>query len=140
MTNLDRHAAYLLSLADTLIPAFGRMPAFSGVCTMDDVARCLGFRPDVEADFERAVATRRADGDPRAAILQLAADDPRGFAALGLIVVSAYHMDPRVRELIGYPGQEIIPIRPTDAATDLRGDLLKPVVVRGRRYVPTPAA
>lgn len=140
MTDLSRHAAYLLSLADTLIPAHGKMPAFSAACSLDDVVFCLGFRPDVVADFERAVATRRADGDSRAAILQLATDDPSGFAALGLIVVSAYHMAPRVRELIGYPGQEAIPIRSTDAAADLRGDLLKPVVERGRRYVPTPAA
>lgn len=137
MAALPDHAAYFLSLADTLIPAYRDMPAFSAACSLDDVTRCIGFRPDVTDDFERAISIER-DKDARAAILQLAADDPKAFAALGLIVVSAYHMAPRVRELIGYPGQESRPIRPGEADTFLSDGLLQPVIDRGRRYVPTP--
>ena len=138
MPALQDHAAYFLALADTLIPAYQEMPAFSVVCDLDQVARCLVFRPDVAEDFDRAIAIER-DGDARAAILQLAADDPAAFSALGLIVVSAYHMTPRVRELIGYPGQESRPIQPGEADTYLSDGLLQPVIDRGQRYVPTAA-
>lgn len=138
MPALQDHATYFLSLADTLIPAYGEMPAFSAVCSLDDVANCIGFRSDVADDFDRAISVDRG-ADARAAILSLATDDPKAFSALGLIVVSAYHMAPRVRELIGYPGQESRPIHPGEAATYLDDGLLQPVIDRGQRYVPTPA-
>ncbi|HMN87520.1 MAG TPA: hypothetical protein PKA74_16250 [Bauldia sp.] len=138
MSVLEEHAAYFFALSDTLIPAYGEMPAFSAACTLADVAACLAFRPDVADDFNRAIAIERS-GDGRAAVVELAADDPKAFSALGLIVVSAYHIAPRVRALIGYPGQESRPIRPGEADADLRDGLLQPVIDRGRRYVPTPA-
>ena len=41
-----------------------------------------------------------------AAALALNKDDPAALSAIGLVASAAYYMSPRVRLLIGYPGQE----------------------------------
>lgn len=130
---------FLLLLADVLVPAAEGMPAFSTVCTPAEIAKCLSIRQDVVGDLQRALASESLGLDPYATLVRLASDDASAFIALGLIVVSAYYMSPRVRELIGYPGQESLPIRPGEADYYLRDGLLQPVISRGQRYVPTPA-
>jgi hypothetical protein len=138
MSKLEDNAAYFQSLADVLIPNYQQMPAFSAVCSIADVARCVEFRPDVADDFNRAVTPPAGHTDARASLVRLADEDPTAFSALGLIVASAYHMAPRVRELIGYPGQESKPVRPGEAESYLSDGILNQVIERGQRYVPTP--
>lgn len=138
MTALTRNADHLLALADLLIPACEGMPAFSAVVGVDDIALCLELRPDVAADFERAIDRPWQEEAVSSALQALAIEDAPALAAFGLIIVSAYYMAPRVRESLGYPGQVAVPIRRGDAVHDLRDDILAQVVARGRRYVPTP--
>ena len=53
---------------------------------------------------------------------------------LATVVSAAYYMNPKVRKLIGYPGQSQNPIYPDEAEYDLRDGLLDPVL---RRYSAT---
>ena len=98
-------------LADVLVPAHGKMPAASAVGTheglLDDV---LKHRPDIRDDLLRAL-TAAQGREPRAAANDLLRQDAAAFDALGLAVSGAYYMSPRVRELLGYPGQESVVLR-----------------------------
>ncbi len=112
-------------LADELLPATGDLPAPSSVGVSERwLDRALAARPDLAAPLERALAAGVSASE-------LADADPEAFAALALLVPGAYYLHPRVRRLIGYPGQ-----RPDPAADDesdhwLRDGLLDPVVARG---------
>jgi hypothetical protein len=57
---------------------------------------------------------------------------------VSLAASGGYYMSPRVRDLIGYPGQENRPFDP-DKTTEYLGDgLLAPVIARGPIYRATP--
>jgi hypothetical protein len=49
--------------------------------------------------------------DVRARLETLERDEPSTLAAFQLVIVGGYYTDRRVRELIGYPGQEAIEVR-----------------------------
>jgi len=62
--------------------------------------------------------------------------DPNGFNDLGVVLANAYFMHPKVREAIGYPGQEA-----RDSSTGLGDEdraLMQPVVNRGPMFRPLP--
>ena len=130
------HAAFL-QMADVLIPASDPMPAFGAVCDGPAVEASLGFRPDLREAFVRA---ERADlaGGAEAALERLNETDREAFAALSLIAITTYYMQPRVRELIGYPGQENISYDPRATQSYLTDGTLGHVIGRGRKYRPTP--
>jgi hypothetical protein len=125
-------------LADVLVPAHGKMPAASAVGTheglLDDV---LKHRPDIRGDLLRAL-TAAQDREPRAAANDLLREDAAAFNALGLAVSGAYYMSPRVRELLGYPGQESVSYDPYATPNYLTDGMLERVVARGPIYRPTP--
>ena len=58
-------------------------------------------------------------------------DDPAAFAALALLAPGAYYLHPRVRRLIGYPGQKPEPAPDDESDYWLRDGLLDPVIARG---------
>ena len=99
-TSTPEQRAAFARLADELLPATGDLPAPSTLAIEQKwLDRALATRPDLEADLERALAsgaTARALHD----------DDPTAFFALGLMATGAYYLHPRVRRLIGYPGQK----------------------------------
>jgi choline dehydrogenase-like flavoprotein len=75
--------------------------------------RALAARPDLAADFERALGA--------ADVESLQKDDSQAFAALGEIVSGAYYMNVKVRKRIGYPGQKSNPPFPDEADYYLEG-------------------
>ncbi len=132
----DPNATYM-KLADFLIPAYQRMPAFSTVCDMAMVERSIGFRPDVKEAFHRGLQTE-ASGDAEAMLEHLNTQDREAFDAITLITVTTYYMSPQVRALIGYPGQENVPYDSKETQVYLTDGSLGQVIARGRKYKPTP--
>ena len=130
--------AVFQQLADVLVPAHGKMPAASAVgaheTLLDDV---LKHRPDIRDDLLRALMAARGQ-EPRAAANNLLRQDEAAFNALGLAASGAYYMSPRVRELLGYPGQESVPYDPYATPEYLTDGLLERVVARGPIYRGTP--
>jgi hypothetical protein len=125
-------------LADLLVPAHGKMPAASAVgaheALLDDV---LKHRPDIRDDLVRALKAAQGQ-EPRAAANNLLRQDAAAFNALGLAVSGAYYMSPRVRELLGYPGQESVSYDPYATPNYLTDGMLERVVARGPIYRATP--
>jgi hypothetical protein len=131
-------AATLMALADFLIPAHDEMPAFSTVCDMKAVETSLGFRPDLKDAFRGALTSADLAEGAEAALERLNRSNPQGFSALTLILVTTYYMQPKVRELIGYPGQEHVDYDPKATQAYLTDGMLGRVIGRGRKYRPTP--
>ena len=103
--------ARLATLADELIPAGDGMPAASQVgiheALLDQV---LLSRPDLAEPLGRALDSDV--GDPPARLMTLATSDWPAYQALVEVVSGGYYLHPRVRKLIGYPGQEARPVQP----------------------------
>jgi hypothetical protein len=130
--------AVLTALADALLPAADGMPAASEVDVPGKwMDRALRARPDLEPELLR-VLDGGSEPDPGARLAQLRGDDPAALETLVLLVTGAYYMHPKVRKLIGYPGQKAAPEYPDEAEYYLRDGLLDPVVARGSIYRPTP--
>lgn len=133
---LDRTT--LAALADVLIPAADRMPAASEAGAagewLDEVLRLRG---DLEAPLQGLL--ERARGvDPPVEVERLEREEPEAFEALATAVAGAYFLNPEVRRLIGYPGQEPRPIEPEEPPDYEQDDLLASVVERGPIFRPTP--
>ena len=113
------------------------MPAFSQACDMDSIRRSLDFRPDVKEAFQRALRADLGSG-PQAALDWIHVHDKEAFDALTLIAVTTYYMQPAVRQLIGYPGQENVSYDPLATQEYLTDGSLGQVIAAGRKYKPTP--
>jgi hypothetical protein len=133
---LDRET--LAGLADALIPAADGMPAASEAGAagrwLDEVLR---VRDDLEQPL-RAVLDRARGADPGAEVDRLQLEEPEAFEALSTAVAGAYFLNPDVRRLIGYPGQERRPIVAEDPPDYERDGLLASVAGRGTIFRPTP--
>jgi hypothetical protein len=123
--------ATLAGLADVLVPAAGGMPSASEVGVHERrLDRVLASRADLEeplATIARAAAGRVPDAEVR----RLHAEDEEGFGLLLTVVTAAYYGSPKVKRLIGYPGQRPHQVFPDQAEHDLRDGILDPVVARG---------
>lgn len=138
MTSEQR--AVLAALADALLPAADGMPAASEVDVPGKwMDRALRARPDLEPELLR-VLDGGSQPDPENRLAQLRGDDPAALETLVLLVTGAYYMHPRVRKLIGYPGQKATPEYPDEAEYYLSDGLLDPVLARGPIYRPTPVS
>lgn len=133
--SLDSEAREALNrLADLLIPPHEKMPSASeadadGVW----VDRALQARPDLIEPFN-ALLRELQNEPPEQAIRRLDKEDPERFALLTEIVAGAYFMNPKVRDLLGYPGQRAIPVHDMTEELD---ELVAPVMARGPIYRPT---
>jgi hypothetical protein len=128
---LDRET--LAALADLLIPEADGMPSASQAgatgAWLDEVLR-------VRADLEEPLVqlTEAARGrDAGHEVERLRAEQPELFEALTTAVAGAYFMNDKVRERLGYPGQQAKPLE-----RDLDLELLQPVIDRGTIFRPTP--
>ena len=122
------------AIADVLIPAAEGMPAATEVDVHNEVAdRLLGLRPDLLEPFKRGCAAS-VDKEAQTAAEWLNEHDPEALSAIGLIASAAYYMSPRVRELIGYPGQESRPADPDETPEYIANGMLKVVEDRGPIY------
>ena len=130
----DQRAAYA-SLADVLIPSAEGMPSASEADVptrwIDDA---LGYRPDLVPAFQRAIAAAGSLPTAAEVVEWLNANDSTAFDALGVLTSGSYFLNPKVKELIGYPGQV-----PSPAYDDVNtyADMLEQVAERGPVYRPT---
>lgn len=134
----ETYRATLAGLADLLIPAAYGMPAASqaGVTGhwLDEVLRLRpDFGPPLAAILERVRAM-----DAGAALAEIRTSDPDGFFVLTEVVAGGYFLNPEVRQAIGYPGQQSVPIVPEDPPDYEQDGLLASVAARGPIFRPTP--
>jgi hypothetical protein len=133
---LDRER--LGELADALIPAGSGMPSATEAGAVGEwLDAVLGARPDLAVPLA-GVTAAAAGMEPAEAIAALPTHDPAAWAAFTTAVPAAYFMNSDVRERLGYPGQQAVPID-ADAAPDyLEDGLLESVQARPPVYRPTP--
>ena len=131
-----RERTILAGLADVLIPAGSGMPAASeagvGGEWLDAV---LAARPDLVDPLRAILAS--ADG-VRAAEAVERLREGSGFGVLAEIVPNAYYMNPLIRDRIGYPLQQAVPIDPAADEDPEALALITSVRGRGTIYRPTP--
>lgn len=128
------------ALADALLPADGPMPAASAADEDGGwLDRVLKVRPDLVPVLTR-VLSAAAGRDPLSEVRRLKLEDPPGFLAFASACAGSYYLNPAIRRLIGYPGQEPSLPEPGEADSELGGGILDPVVARGPIYRPTPAS
>ena len=129
--------ATLAALADVLIPAGADLPSASqaGVAErwLDEVLTAL---PEV-AEPLAALLQGLGGEEPSAAVARLQIDDPAGFDLLCTVVAGAYFLNPHIRQMIGYPGQQALPIQVEDPPDYEQDGLLASVIARGPIYRPT---
>jgi hypothetical protein len=133
MSKIDQQVRETFAgIADILIPEAEGMPSASavGVHEAQYLDRILGLRPDLAEAFFRGIQSAQGR-EPRPAAEKLHASDESALGAIGLIASSAYYMSPRVRELIGYPGQTSRPFDPDETPEYLTNGMLKRVLERG---------
>jgi hypothetical protein len=126
----DAERATFGAIADHLIPAAHGMPSAAEVVTEHRQRFVFTARPDLVEPVRRALAAGAGD-DPAVRLAALAEDDPAALAALQLAIVAGYYTDKRVRELIGYPGQEALTIRTWELPAYLEEGLIDAVLARG---------
>ncbi|WP_099022937.1 GlcG/HbpS family heme-binding protein [Mycolicibacterium palauense] len=126
-------------VADALIPDYGTRPSASGAQVPTRwIDAALAARPDLLAPL-REVLAACADvtpSTPASTVFARLQDlDPALVGAVGTLTAGAYFLNPAIRELIGYPGQES---RTYSVGTDLPYlNMLERVVERGEIYQPT---
>ena len=130
--------ATLAALADVLIPAGADLPSASaaGVAEgwLDEVIAAL---PEVREPLAALLLALHGQ-EPATAVARLQVDDPAGFDLLCTVVAGAYFLNPDVRRMIGYPGQQAVPIQVEDPPDYEQDGLLASVIARGPIYRPTP--
>ena len=126
----DAERVVLAAVADHLIPAAHGMPSAAEVLTYDRLRFVLNARPDLAEPIRTALRAGLAD-DPASRVAALAANEPAALGALQLAIVAGYYTDKRVRELIGYPGQEAITVRSWELPPYLDEGLIDAVIARG---------
>lgn len=141
MSNINDQVRSTFSrIADVLIPEAEGMPSASaiGVQTEMYLDRILGLRPDLSEAFFRGISSSEGK-DPKTAAEDLNAHDSEALSAIGLVASSAYYMAPRVRELIGYPGQQSVTFDADAVPEYVANGMLKQVEDRGPIFRPTPS-
>ncbi|MDG2479355.1 MAG: hypothetical protein P8Q36_00600 [Alphaproteobacteria bacterium] len=139
-TNLDDNLRSVFAgIADILIPAAEGMPAATEVGVHETlVDRILGLRPDLREAFMRGLKASEGK-DPKSAAEHLNSSDAAALGAIGLVASAGYYMTPRVRELIGYTGQESRAEADPDATPEyVANGMLQQVIDRGAMFKPTP--
>lgn len=126
----DAERELLAFVADHLIPAAHGMPSAAEVVTDERIRFVFTARPDLVEPVRTALRAGLA-ADPAERVAVLAADEPAALGALQLAIVAGYYTDKRVRELIGYPGQEAITIRSWEVPPYLEEGLIDAVLARG---------
>jgi hypothetical protein len=125
------------AMADVLICEADGMPSATQVDVHTRwIDEALRLRPDLRDGLDAAIEFVRAASDVRQALGAIAIEQFEVFTALGTLTAGSYYMDDRVRQLMGYPGQE--ERRLVDDAEEYL-DMLERVVDRGPVFRATPA-
>lgn len=127
------------AIADVLIPNAEGMPSASEMDVHGDMLdHILSLRPDLRENFLRGL-TKAGGRDATEAANDLNRNDAAALTAIGLVASAGYYMTPRVRELIGYPGQQSRPETDPDAVPEyVANGMLQQVIDRGPIFRPTP--
>jgi hypothetical protein len=128
----------LAVLADQLISGGDGLPSASGADVHGVwIDRVLAARPDLS---EVVTSVTGRAGDPPTDLEALKEQDPARFDTFAYAVAGAYLMNPRVRGLLGLPGDapRRNPAFPDESDYYLSDGILDPVVQRGPIYRPTP--
>jgi hypothetical protein len=134
----DEQRAVFAGLADVLVPHAQGMPAASEVGVHRKwLDRALGARPDFAPKLLEILS--EAEGkDPEEEVQRLYESGSAGFGVLSMLTTGAYYLNPKIRKLIGYPGQKSTPPYPDEADYYLRDGILDPVIARGPIFRPAP--
>lgn len=125
----DDERATLAAIADQLMPSAHGMPSAAEIVTDARLRFVLRARPDLARPLRAAL---RPDlGSDVTARLQILADEPANLSALHLTIVGGYYTDPRVKDLIGYPGQMALELRSWEVPVYLEEGLIDAVLARG---------
>ena len=122
--------AALAAVAGHLIPAAHGMPSAAEVVTDARLRFVLTARPDL-VDALRAALRPDLGDDAAARVAALERDEPDHHGALVSTVVFAYYTDRRVRELLGYPGQEAKTLYSWKVPDFVEEGLIDQVLARG---------
>ncbi len=129
-------------LGDAVIPAFDEMPSASAVNAVTGVRRMvLPVRRDLVPGLARAADFALAAGADRPAeeiVSALIQSDSEAFDSLFRAVAGAYYADPRVRDLLGYPGQVAHSYDLSLTPEYVTNGWLDRVLARGPRYRAVP--
>ena len=132
----DGERVILAELADVLIPAGAGMPSASEAGVAGDwLDAVLAARPDL-VDPLRAILAAAAGAPAEEAVERLR--EHGGFGVLAEIVPNAYYMNPAIRDRIGYPLQQAVPIDPAADEDPEARALIASVRARGTICRPTP--
>jgi hypothetical protein len=103
------------------------------------VETVCGLRPDL-VEPVRALLGRVAEAFP-ADVAALMADHADAFPALSELVASAYFLDPRIAELLGYRARKALALGDLDAQDVELEELTGPVMKKGTEvFRATPGA
>jgi hypothetical protein len=129
-TFTERERELLGALADMLIPRDGTMPAATEIDVhVLGVETVCGLRGDL-VEPVRALLTRVDQAFP-ADVGALMADHAAEFPALSELVASAYFLDPRIAELLGYRARKALALGDLDAQDVELEELTGPVREKG---------
>jgi len=104
----------LRALADIIVPRSATMPSASDLGLCDEpVDHVLHHRADLLSKLQELL-DRVSDLPAEAAIPWLADHEPAFFAVLMQVVAGAYYSHPVVWQLLGYTGQQSIPLHEHD--------------------------
>ncbi|MCP4385197.1 MAG: gluconate 2-dehydrogenase subunit 3 family protein [Hyphomicrobiales bacterium] len=132
LTDDDRKA--LAAIADVLIPEREGMPSASQVGVHDAaIDRVLDLRRDLLQLLLRGLHAPAGD-TAKQTVEALDSNDPAALKAIGEAAKAAYYMEPRVRALLGYPGQQSRPATADEEGDYLRDGMLQAVMDRGPIY------
>ena len=122
--------AVFSAVAGHLIPAAHGMPTAAEVVGDDRLRFVFNARPDLVEPVMAALRPELGD-DVRTRLAALAREESGDLAALQLVIVGGYYTDKRVRELIGYPGQEAIEVKSWLVPEYIDEGLIDAMVARG---------
>jgi hypothetical protein len=125
----------LARIADELIPEGEGMPSAAAMdlsgAQLDLIAQA---RPDLIPSVRRALATDPGSSSALDWLNRLQREDPEAHDALVLVIVGGYYSHPKVKELLGYPGQVGEPVDADEYLRYVTEGLLDPVIERGPLY------
>jgi hypothetical protein len=124
LTQEERDVLY--DVADVLIPATDTMPALRTADADGEwLDRAVAARADLLPALRQSLHTLSGIHDLAIALRGLHGNDRATFNVLTTFVAGSYYMVPRVRELIGYPGQRRAPAPIDLAANELSDEIFE---------------
>ena len=116
----------LWAVADVLIPQTAEMPSLRDADPEAVwLARALEARSDIVETIKASLNDLAQVKDLENELIRMRSESRQTFDDLASIAAGTYYMVPRVRELIGYPGQERRPAPVELAADELSDDIFE---------------